>query len=195
MRPRIRLALGLGLAALAALSGCQQWMTTQPKRRALGTAPFFGDDSEARSLPAGVLPMGPVRSGDPFYSGMRHGAPIARIPEPITGALLERGQQRYQIFCAPCHGLTGQADGLIVQRGFPRPPSYHSDRLRSAPAGHFFWVMTDGWGAMFPYAQRLSPADRWAIAAYLRALQLSWHAPLSAVPPDIRARLLAQRAR
>ena len=178
--------------SILVVAGCQQWMTTQPKRQTLSTAPFFSNDSEARPLPPGTFPVGAVRAGDPYYTGMASGSPVATIPVPITLELLVRGQQRYDIYCAPCHGLAGAGDGMIVQRGFPGPPSYHSARLLAAPAGHLFLVMTDGWGAMYPYADRVDTADRWAIAGYIRALQLSWHTPAAALPPAVRSDLQPQ---
>jgi mono/diheme cytochrome c family protein len=112
---------------------------------------------------------------------------------PVTAALLARGQERFDIFCAPCHSIAGDGDGFIARRGFPHPPSYHSDRLRSASDAHLYAVITDGYGAMYPYARRLAPADRIAVVAYVRALQLSQHAPLSAVPAAERAQLEARR--
>jgi mono/diheme cytochrome c family protein len=112
---------------------------------------------------------------------------------PMTAELLERGRERFDIFCAPCHSIAGDGDGFIVRRGFPAPPSYHVDRLRNAGDAHLYAVITDGYGAMYPYARRLVPADRLAVVAYIRALQLSQHAPLDAVPGDVRARLEAQR--
>jgi mono/diheme cytochrome c family protein len=102
---------------------------------------------------------------------------------------LERGRERYDIFCSVCHGRTGEGNGMIVQRGFPPPPSYHIDRLREAPAGHFFHVITHGYGVMYSYATHVPPADRWAIAAYIRALQLSQHATIEEMPLDQRAKL------
>jgi mono/diheme cytochrome c family protein len=110
-------------------------------------------------------------------------------PPPVTMALLERGQQRFDINCSPCHGRTGEGDGMIVQRGFPHPPSYFSEKLRSAPSQHFFDVITHGYGAMYSYADRVEPSDRWAIAAYIRALQASASGSLSDVPPDKRSAL------
>jgi mono/diheme cytochrome c family protein len=112
---------------------------------------------------------------------------------PITPALLARGRERFDIFCAPCHSIAGDGDGFVARRGFPHPPSYHIDRLRKASDAHLYAVITDGYGAMYPYARRLTPADRMAVVAYIRALQLSQHAPLSAVPPAERTRLEAQR--
>jgi mono/diheme cytochrome c family protein len=113
----------------------------------------------------------------------------APSPPPVTMALLERGQQRFDINCSPCHGRTGEGDGMIVQRGFPRPPSYFSERLRDAPNQHFYDVITHGYGAMYPYADRVEPADRWAIIAYIRALQASASASLANVPADKRSAL------
>ena len=108
---------------------------------------------------------------------------------PVTMALLERGRQRFDIYCAPCHGRFGDGNGMIVQRGFPHPPSYYSDALRNAPSQHFYDVITHGYGVMFPYAERVEPADRWAITAYIRALQASANATAADVPPDKRSAL------
>ncbi len=156
------MALGLALAA------CDN-MANQPKR-----LPYElpRDSSEAlHRLP-------------PAHIVARDERPVPR--PPVTEALLLRGQQRFDIYCAPCHGRDGSGDGMIVQRGFPAPPSYHIDRLREAPVEHFFDVITDGYGAMYSYAQRVSPADRWAIIAYIRALQASQDARLSDIPQDQR---------
>ncbi|MBN9563367.1 MAG: cytochrome c [Alphaproteobacteria bacterium] len=113
--------------------------------------------------------------------------PVA--PPPVTLALLERGQERFRIYCTPCHSELGDGHGMIVQRGFPPPPSYHIDRLRAAPVEHFYDVITHGYGAMYSYANRVQPADRWAIAAYIRALQLSQHASIADVPADQRGKM------
>ena len=110
-------------------------------------------------------------------------------PPPLTSALLQRGQQRFRIYCTPCHSELGDGNGMVVQRGFPRPPSYHIDRLRQAPTQHFYDVITHGYGAMYSFAARVAPDDRWAIAAYIRALQLSQHAPAEDVPPAQRQAL------
>jgi mono/diheme cytochrome c family protein len=110
-------------------------------------------------------------------------------PPPITMALLKRGQQRFNIYCSPCHGRTGEGDGMIVQRGFPHPPSYFSKRLRDAPNQHFYDVITHGYGVMYPYSDRVAPADRWAIVAYIRALQASASASPADVPPEKRSAL------
>jgi mono/diheme cytochrome c family protein len=113
--------------------------------------------------------------------------PVA--PPPVSLALLERGQERFRIYCTPCHSELGDGQGMIVQRGFPPPPSYHIERLREAPVEHFYDVITNGHGAMYSYAFRVQPADRWAIAAYIRALQRSQHATLDQVPPELRDKL------
>src|SRR6185503_16478059 len=111
------------------------------------------------------------------------------IPFTVNRAVLERGRERFDIYCAPCHGRTGDGNGMIVQRGFPVPPSYHIDRLRQTPAGYFFDVMTRGYGVMFPYAARVQPSDRWAIAAYIRALQLSHNARVADLSDQDRTQL------
>jgi mono/diheme cytochrome c family protein len=125
-------------------------------------------------------------------TGMEGGQEVNAFPIPITRDVLERGRERYRIFCGPCHGSDGSGNGEIVARGFPRPPSFHSEQLRTAPVGHFFVVATNGRGAMPPYATQVPTRDRWAIAAYIQALQLSQHATLADVPPDERARLEGQ---
>jgi mono/diheme cytochrome c family protein len=114
---------------------------------------------------------------------------LEAFPAPVTREMLERGRQRFEIYCSVCHGRTGEGNGMIVQRGFPAPPSYHIDRLRNAPPGHRYDVITNGYGVMYSYASRVDPADRWAIAAYIRALQLSHHATLNDVPQEERTKL------
>ncbi len=153
----------LPLVLLGALAGCDD-MTTQPKQKTY--APLVAPAKR----PADV-----VRFGE-------HPQPAP----PVTLALLERGQQRFRIYCTPCHSELGNGNGMVVQRGFPPPPSYHIDRLREAPVAHFYDVMTNGYGAMYSFANRVQPADRWAIAAYIRALQKSQHATVADVPADQR---------
>jgi mono/diheme cytochrome c family protein len=111
------------------------------------------------------------------------------IPVPVDAALLARGQERYDIYCSPCHSVTGDGDGLVVRRGFPRPPTFHQAALHDAPDAHFYDVITHGYGAMYSYADRVTPADRWAIVAYIRALQLAEDAPAGDLPPTVLARL------
>lgn len=154
------------LAGLVALGGCDT-MDTQPKQKAY--APNVGPTN---------IPGGTVEFED---------KPIP--PPPVTLALIERGQERFRIYCTPCHSELGNGQGMIVQRGFPPPPSYHTDQLRQAPVQHFYDVITDGHGAMYSFANRVQPADRWAIAAYIRALQRSQHATLAQVPAEKREAL------
>jgi hypothetical protein len=138
-----------------------------------------------REAPTTTGNMGPT--GD--YRVRGAGATMTRFPFPITRKVLLRGQERYNIYCSPCHGMTGDGDGMIVRRGFSQPPTYHQDRLRKAPVGHFFDVITNGFGAMYPYASRVEPEDRWAIVAYIRALQLARNAKLSDLPASERAEI------
>jgi mono/diheme cytochrome c family protein len=126
---------------------------------------------------------------DPFLTGLAGGEPLPRSPVPFTRDVLERGRERFNIYCAVCHGEDGYGRGIVVRRGFPPPPSYHDDRLRQAPDGHLFDVMTRGYGAMLPFADRLAPRDRWAVVGYIRALQRSQHASLADVPAAARGAL------
>jgi hypothetical protein len=146
-------------------------MAAQPKYRTYQPAPTaqFADGKSARPIPTGTVPRGTSPLDDVISLSTSN-------PLAINRPTLEAGQQQFEIFCAPCHGRLGNGDGMIVQRGFKVPPSFHSDRLRQAPAGHFFEVMTRGFGVMYDYRGRITPEDRWAIAAYIRALQLSQHA-------------------
>jgi mono/diheme cytochrome c family protein len=168
-------------------------MADQPRYKPLAESTFFGDDRSARPLVPGTVARGELRADEPFYTGKSGGNLVTALPIPLTRELLQRGQERFNIFCAPCHGRTGEGNGMVVQRGYRRPPSYHIDRLRQTPIGHFFDVMTHGFGAMPDYAAQVPPADRWAIAAYIRALQLSQNATLADVPADIRQKLQEQK--
>jgi mono/diheme cytochrome c family protein len=132
---------------------------------------------------------GTLREDTVFYTGKVGNEFVKDIPVAITASLLARGQAQFQVFCSPCHGRTGRGDGMVVQRGFKAPPSYHIDRLRQMPIGYFYDVITNGFGAMSDYAAQVPPADRWAIAAYVRALQLSQYAPVGVVPADKRVEL------
>lgn len=163
------------VSLMLALAACDN-MANQPKLN-----PY--------ELPYGARTTWPV--DPPANAIARDDDAKAPSPPPVTLALLERGRQRFDINCSPCHGRDGEGNGMIVQRGFPRPPSYFIDRLRNVPSQHFYDVITHGYGVMYSYADRVQPADRWAIAAYIRALQASTDAPASAVPADKREDLQA----
>lgn len=178
--------LGVGLWALAA---CQQQMADQPRYKPLARSPFFGDERSARPLVPGTVARGHLDADEAFYTGKVNGAEVEALPTRLTREVLARGQERFNIYCAPCHDRVGTGQGTIVRRGLRPPPSLHSDRLRQAPVGHFFDVITHGFGAMLDYAAEVRPRDRWAIVAYIRALQFSQHATLADVPPAERQRL------
>ena len=170
-------------------SACRQDMHDQPKYTPLRSTPFFGDVRSARPLIAGTVARGQLHE-DPFLeTGKIGNADATAFPFPVDAAVMARGRERFEIFCSPCHGRTGTGDGMIVQRGYRRPPTYHDDRLRNAPIGHFVDVMANGFGAMPDYSDQVNARDRWAIAAYIRALQLSQHAQLADVPDRERGAL------
>ena len=164
--------------ALLPMAGCERGMHQmydQPRYERGGEAPLFADGVASRTPPAGTVPASGTTSMPP--------------PPTLTEALLERGRDRYTIYCTPCHGTGGDGDGMVVRRGFPRPPSYHEQRLRDTDDRHFYEVITRGWGVMYPYADRIAPADRQAIVAYIRVLQFSRHAPVDRLEPQDLARL------
>jgi len=182
-------ALPALIVAVLLLSGCRQDMHDQPKYVPLRQSAFFGDDRSARPLVPGTVARGRLNEDSLLYTGKVNGVDADVFPFPITAATLARGQERFNIYCSPCHGRTGQGDGMVVRRGYRRPPTYHQDRLRSAAVGHFFDVITNGFGAMPDYAAQIPVEDRWAIAAYVKALQLSEHATLADVPAGEREKL------
>lgn len=181
----------LGLITVIGLTaGCRRDMFHQPFSKPLEPSDFFQDNHMAsRPLVAHTVARGHLDADEAFYTGKIGTNLVETFPYPITRQVLERGRERFDIYCSPCHGRTGDGNGIVVQRGFPAPPSYHIDRLRQAPVGHFFDVITQGYGIMYSYAARVEPADRWAIAAYIRALQKSHDATLAEVPPQQRAGL------
>jgi mono/diheme cytochrome c family protein len=164
-------------------------MQDQPKYKDLRGSAFFDDHRSARPLVEDTVARGFLNADSRFTTGKENGKPVAVLPVPLTRELLLRGKDRFQIFCTPCHGMLGNGLGIVVQRGYRQPPSYDIDRLRAAPVGYFFDVMTHGFGAMPDYATQIPPADRWAIAAYIRALQLSQRATMAEVPPEVRPAL------
>lgn len=186
---RVLAANLFALAILCTLTACRRDMFDQPKSDPLKSSDFFSDGSASRPIPPHTVARNNFETDDAFYTGMNGTNLVTEFPIQITCEVLERGRQRYDIYCEPCHGVNGDGNGIVVARGFPAPPSYQIERLRNAPVGHFFDVMTYGYGAMYSYARRVSPADRWAIAAYIRALQLSQHAALSDAPTNEIAKL------
>lgn len=190
----------LGVVGIALISvllvGCRYDMQDQPRYKVYKQSDFFADNRASRDLVAGTVARGQLHDDKAFYTGKianpNPNAPVQtttdasgntlvasfpndidEFPVPVTKELIDRGQNRFEIYCIVCHGRFGNGDGMIVRRGFPKPPSYHDDRLRNAPVGHFFDVMTNGWGKMNSYAAQVSPADRWAIASYIRTLQMA----------------------
>jgi hypothetical protein len=157
-------------------------MQVQPKMTPLRESDFFGDERSARPLVTGTVARGSF-SNDTYFNTGYIGREVGNfMPFPATREVLERGRERFDIFCAPCHSRLGDGNGMVVQRGYRRPPSYHIERLRTAPLGHFYDVISNGFGAMPDYAEQIPPHDRWAIVAYIRALQLSQNAPSALVP-------------
>lgn len=175
------------------LVACQQKMADQPRSEPLGKSDFFADGRASRPLVDGTVPRGRLESDERIYTGKSGGREVDTFPLPVTRELLARGRERFDIFCAPCHDRLGNGQGMIVRRGYRTPPSFHSDRLRQAPVGHFFDVATRGFGAMPDYAQQTSAEDRWAIAAYIRALQLSRQARLAELPEAERQKFAESR--
>src|SRR4029453_13858542 len=183
-----RRGLLVGLLLLAA-AGCRQDMHNQPKAIPLRESMFFKDTSSARPVAEGTIARGTLQDDAAFFTGKAGALAVEALPFALTADVLDRGEQRFNIYCTPCHGLSGNGDGMIVRRGYRQPPSYHIDRLRAVPLGHFYDVMTNGFGAMPDYRGQISPRDRWAIAAYVRALQLSQHTPADELSQEERQKL------
>lgn len=190
---RARLFPLAALMSIYALVSCRPDMNNQPKAKPLSESDFFPNGTNARQLPAHSVVRGDVRDNPVLEGGLTNGTYITQLPVRLTPELLQRGRERFDAFCAECHDRTGSGNGMVVQRGFPQPPSFHVDRLRNAPIGHFYDVITNGYGVMHSYAARIQPEDRWAIAAYIRALQLSHNARPADVDPAQRVTLEATR--
>jgi len=188
-RPRQIVSALAAASFLVLAAACRQDMHDQPKYVPLRQSSFFGDERSARPLVPGTVARGHLRDDTLLYTGKINGADATVFPLVADARVMARGQERFDIYCSPCHGRTGQGDGMVVRRGFRRPPSFHEDRLRNAPIGHLFDVITNGFGAMPDYATQIRAEDRWAIVAYVRALQLSEHATLADVPADKRSEL------
>ncbi len=185
----------LAVCAIFLLAGCAQKMAVQPKVKPLAASDFFPDGQSARSLPADTVAQSDVVNDDLMTTGKVNGQDATMFPFPITRDIILRGQERFNIYCAVCHDRTGSANGMVVQNGYASPPILYTDRLIAAPVGHFFDVITNGFSAadqMPLYASQISVTDRWAIVAYIRALQLSQHATIDDVPADARKTLEAQ---
>ena len=178
-------------AALVLLTcaACRQDMHDQPKATAYKPSNFFADQRSARPIVEGTVARGYLNEDELLYTGLVGGQPAPVFPFGVDEALMRRGRERFDIYCSPCHGLAGDGDGMVVQRGYRRPPSFHIDRLRQAPPGHLFDVITNGFGAMPDYAAQIPVRDRWLIAAYIRALQLSQNAAVAELSPDAQGRL------
>lgn len=189
MRRRSRLGVVI-LLALAITPGCRQDMHDQPKYQPLEPSAFFADGRASRPRVPGTIARGRLDDDVLYVTGKTDTGLSEIFPAPVTRATLERGHQRFDIYCAPCHDRAGTGRGMIVLRGYKQPSSLHEDRLRSMPPGYFFDVMTNGFGVMPSYAAQVPIDDRWAVAAYIRALQLSQHATLAEVPDDQREELV-----
>ena len=180
----------LGVLVLPALlAGCRQDMQDQPKYDPDQASSFFQDGRANRPLVPGTVVHGSFHENAAYYEGKENGQPVPVPPVKVTPELLARGQERFDIYCSPCHDRTGSGNGMIVQRGLRRPPSFHIQRLREVPAGYFFDVITNGFGIMLNYRAQDPVDDRWALIAYIRALQLSQNATIGDVPADQRAAL------
>ena len=194
----INRVLGMGAMTLAALSlgGCtRDWksapvsMWNESRYKPYEATSFFADQNTSRPTVQGTVARGQLRTDEEFFNGTKNGVLVTTMPFPATKAVLQRGQERFNIYCTPCHGEQGAGNGMIVQRGFSKPPDYTETRLINAPIGHFYDVMTNGYGSMYSYASRVSPRDRWAIAAYIRVLQRSRTATVSDVAANQRGAL------
>jgi hypothetical protein len=183
-------ALALVLLAACGITGCnntlRQDMANQPRVNPLAPSQFFDDGRSERPIIDNTVARGSIENDALFVPKDSNAFPL-----PLTKELLERGQERYAIFCTPCHGLQGDGQGMIAMRGMKHPPSYHQDRVRAEPNGYYYDVVTNGFGAMYGYSAQIPPRDRWAIIAYVRALQLSRNAPVGGLPAELREKLMA----
>jgi mono/diheme cytochrome c family protein len=176
-----------GAACAVLLAGCslKQDMALQPKNRPLSPSDFFSDGRSERPLVENTVARGSFVNEALFVAKDANDFPLS-----VTQELLERGEGRYRIFCTPCHGLQGDGNGMVVMRGMKHPPTFHQDRLRQSPNGYFYDVITNGFGAMYGYSAQINPRDRWAIVAYVRALQLSRNAKIAELPADVREKVM-----
>lgn len=188
---RLLRSIIIGFAAIS-IVGCNTDMWVQNKTGPMAESEAFADGSSIRPLVPGTIPRGHLREDGAFFTGIENGKWVDKIPVAVTPDLLKRGRDRFEIYCSPCHGRLGDGQGMIAKRGFQlkRPVgNYHTDRLRKMPVGHFYDVITNGYGAMYSYASRVEPQDRWAIVAYIRVLQLSQHASVNDLDAGEKAQL------
>ncbi len=188
------LRFGAVVCCVALMSGCsfRLWMYDQPKEQYQERSTFFSDERVLRPEVEGAVSVGDVQTDEYFYTGLIDGEEQDTLPVELTAELLERGQEQYEIYCAPCHGLTGYGNGMVARRGGTPPANYHSDYQLNQPISHYFVVMTEGYRNMYPYNQKITPEDRWAIAAYIRVLQVSQNAGEENVPAEELSHLQQQ---
>jgi mono/diheme cytochrome c family protein len=188
--PKLRCRSAIAVVALSvALAACRQDMHDAPRYEPFEASTFFTDGRASRTLVPNTIARGQLREDEHLYTGKVGGQLVTEFPMPVTAEVMARGRERFNVFCAPCHSRTGEGTGMIVQRGFRQPPSYYEERLVNAPVGYLFDVMTNGFGAMQDYSAQVPVADRWAIAAYIRALQFSRRGTTNDVPADRREEL------
>ena len=193
----MRTYISIALAGVAFIgTGCElrRAMYDQPKVKPLQKSEFFSDQRASRPLVDGTVARGHLRDDAHLYDGMENGAMAERFPFPVTKEVIVRGQERFNIFCSPCHDMSGSGNGMVVQRGYKKPVSFHDPRLRSSAPGYFYGAIKNGFGQMPSYADQIPVHDRWAIIAYIRALQLSQNATLEDVPAEERAVLESAKA-
>ncbi len=182
-----------GMLMLTLTTSCRRDMQDQPKYKPLAASRFFADGRASRPIPAGTVARDELNETDAFHTGSNGAGFLDTIPVPVTADFLHRGQDRYNIFCSPCHAMTGDGDGMVHRRGFWIPPNLTTNRLRTVPPGYLFQVVNNGYGAMPAYKDQIVEVrDRWAIVAYLRALQLSRGGTINDVPPAARQQLEAK---
>jgi mono/diheme cytochrome c family protein len=191
MTSKRKTTLGLAVATLLGLTGCElrQAMYDTGRVKPYEASEVFADGRSARPLVEGTVARGYLRNDDALHTGKVNGAYVTEFPFAVDRATLQRGRERYEIFCSVCHGLAGYGDGMVVQRGFKRPPSFHDEATKAKTVGYYYDVIANGFGVMPSYREQVPTKDRWAIAAYLRALQLSQSASMADVPEDKRAEL------
>lgn len=186
---RLKAVPALALVSGLALMGCQQKMATQPYFKPLEENSYFADGRASRPIEPNTVSRGDLREDDALYTGKVDGELVDEFPISITEEVMARGHDRFNIYCAPCHSKLGDGNGMIVQRGVSRPPAFTEDRLTTAPVGHIYDVITNGYGRMYSYNQQLPVRDRWAIVAYVKALQSAGRATIDDVPEAVRAQL------